>query len=84
MTIRFINPIDWMLRLAARVAHRRWNPRERIPDGIPGIRDVKNPCEFYSPASHRLALTQAAHGCQGDGHYLCRECRWHDRMSNAD
>lgn len=76
MVVRIINPIDWLLRVAVRIAHRRWNDSERIPDGIPGIRDVDNPCKCYSPSVALRILGQDAPGCQGDGHYLCRECRW--------
>lgn len=76
MTITLINPIDLLLRLASRVAHRRWNDPARIPDGVPGIRDIENPCHCYSPAARLHVLGANAMGCQGDGHYLCRECRW--------
>jgi hypothetical protein len=74
--IRIVNPIDAALRLALRIAHRRWNNRERIPDGVPGIRDIENPCKCYSPSERTPILGEDALGCQGDGHYLCRECRW--------
>lgn len=36
--------------------------------GMPGVRDTKNPCDMFSPGKPTNG------GCQGDGHYLCREC----------
>lgn len=76
MTFRIINPIDWLLRIAARIAVRRWNDPKRIPDGIPGIRDSQNPCRCYSPRTRLHVLAAPALGCNGDGHYLCDDCRW--------
>ena len=35
--------------------------------GMPGVRDTKNPCDMFSPGKPTNG------GCQGDGHYLCRE-----------
>lgn len=39
----------------------------RIPDGTPGIRDVDNVCEYFTPGD-------PCGDCEGDGHYLCLEC----------
>ena len=40
----------------------------RIPDGIPGIRDVDAVCTMYDPG-------EAAGDCETDGHHLCSTCR---------
>ena len=41
----------------------------RIPDGVPGIRDQNSPCEMFKPG------VPSEYGCcLGDGHYLCYEC----------
>lgn len=60
----------WLLRFA----YRRIKPiLDRVPNGVPCIRDIDNPCEGYSPTK---AMKEGAnwHRCQGDGHYLCKEC----------
>jgi hypothetical protein len=36
--------------------------------GMPGVRDTKNLCDMFRPGKPTNG------GCQGDGHYLCREC----------
>jgi len=36
--------------------------------GGPGVRDTNAPCDMFSPGKPTNG------GCQGDGHYLCREC----------
>jgi hypothetical protein len=43
--------------------------------GMPGVRDTKNPCDMFSPGKPTNG------GCQGDGHYLCRECGLFDERS---
>ncbi len=42
-----------------------------IPDGIPGIRDADAPCTDFQPG----ARDTSAGICNGDGHYLCKECQ---------
>lgn len=45
----------------------------RMPDGVPGIRDVDHPCSVFlplKPGEERDRFGQ----CMTDGHYLCREC----------
>lgn len=41
------------------------------PMGIPGRRDPNNRCDFYSPRSPQQGNWR---DCNGDGHYLCKEC----------
>ena len=56
----------------SRPKHRWWAPWSRRvarPDGLlPGVRDPDNPCDMFSPG------TPTEGDCQGDGHYLCRQC----------
>ncbi len=42
---------------------------ERLPDGLPGIRDIENPCDLFQPGEPHESAT-----CFTDGHYICREC----------
>lgn len=51
---------------------RSWVGIERMPDGMPGIRDVDAPCEDFTPGT--TAGTLAIGDCATDGHYLCDEC----------
>lgn len=54
-----------------RFAYRRLRePVTRLPDGVPGIRDVDAPCSAYSPRVRERYEAE----CRGDGHYLCAEC----------
>lgn len=39
-----------------------------IPDGTPGVRDEDALCQDFAPG------TPNGSACEGDGHYLCREC----------
>lgn len=41
-----------------------------VPVGLLGHRDPKARCEFYWPVKNPSYRGE----CQGDGHYLCREC----------
>lgn len=41
----------------------------RVPDGLPGIRDVDAPCDVFEPGK-----PQVGGDCWTDGHYLCLEC----------
>lgn len=41
----------------------------RVPDGTPGVRDPDAPCSDFDPGR------AGAGRCDGDGHYLCAECR---------
>jgi hypothetical protein len=43
-----------------------------IKYGVPGIRDVNNPCESYMPGNKESGFNN----CWGDGHYLCEQCRY--------
>ncbi len=51
---------------------------EGIPDqldGQIGIRDWDSPCSEFNSSPRQLGdFTE----CEGDGHYLCRKCKWLD------
>jgi hypothetical protein len=48
--------------------NKNWSENDdRVPDGLPGIRDQDSVCEKYLPGNPRGE-------CCGDGHYLCLEC----------
>ena len=67
----------------SRFAYRRIRASveyEDLPDGVPNVRDVLNPCFVYSP---RKREPQDWSDCQGDGHYLCRECALLSREHEA-
>jgi hypothetical protein len=64
-------------RAVALFAYRRWAvPNGRKPVGLPGNRDPENPCVVYEP---RPVEPGDFADCQGDGHYLCKECCHLDR-----
>jgi hypothetical protein len=44
--------------------------------GIIHIRDTKYPCEFFVPCDYGSGRGR----CDGDGHYMCRECEEHDEI----
>ena len=46
--------------------------------GGPGVRDTKAPCDMFSPGKPTNG------GCQGDGHYLCRECGLFDDRTDHE
>lgn len=77
------------LRNRILVAAIRWLYRrmrienDRMPTGVPTIRDPDARCEFYSPRG-RLAGSGGWIGCQGDGHYLCRECERFEPEEEGD
>ena len=58
----------WLLRFSYRKLQHEIT---KLPDGIPGIRDIEAKCTGYSP--RKLSFGEFAE-CEGDGHYLCREC----------
>lgn len=59
-------------RWAALFAWRRWSRAEgRRPVGVPGNRDPESPCPAYAPRRPRFGDFK---DCEGDGHYLCKEC----------
>jgi hypothetical protein len=43
----------------------------QVPDGVPSIRSMTDPCPGYAPRKRRLGDFQ---DCETDGHYLCQEC----------
>lgn len=74
-------PFSWLWRivywLAWRITLFAWRrfadatPKSRMPTGVPFNRDPKSPCSLYEPRDRQ----PGDYGdCEGDGHYLCREC----------
>lgn len=64
-------------RWIALFAYRRWATEgEPKPVGIPGNRDPESPCDVYAPRPRRW---NDFADCQGDGHFLCKECCHLDR-----
>lgn len=45
----------------------------KIPVGLPYMRDPDHPCEFYEPVKQKIEGFSAE--CYSDGHYLCKECK---------
>jgi hypothetical protein len=45
---------------------------DKLPVGIPGIRDPDNRCAGYTP--RKRLVSDAPADCESDGHYLCNEC----------
>lgn len=48
------------------------NEEGNLPDGIPGVRDQLHQCTGYAPRKRKPMIDHFE--CNGDGHYLCREC----------
>ena len=74
----------------ARFAYRRWcalMPPGKKPVGVPGNRDPKFPCDHYDPRPPGYREIGFGWECEGDGHYLCRECChwliWAEREDEA-
>jgi hypothetical protein len=63
----------WLLMFA----YRRLAKAVLKPEaGLPLMRDPDSPCNHYAPRDRQAGDW---HDCQGDGHYLCRQCchfRW--------
>lgn len=55
--------------------HRLMLVPGRLPDGIPGIRDVDRPCAGFT-LMNRGEQRGALSKCPSDGHYLCQECAY--------
>lgn len=55
--------------------YRGWQFQQHIT-GQRGIRDTEHPCEFFFPCAYDAGRGR----CQGDGHYMCRECEQHDTI----
>lgn len=45
---------------------------EKLPVGVPGMRDPDNKCAGYTPRKRLPGDAPADY--QSDGHYLCKEC----------
>ncbi len=52
-------------------AYRRAVIVTEVPDGVPTVRSMADPCPAYAPRKSRSGDWQ---NCETDGHYLCREC----------
>jgi len=46
---------------------------DQTPNGTPGVRDVRHPCPDYDPRDPELGDVEE---CEGDGHYLCKKCKF--------
>jgi hypothetical protein len=58
----------WLLRLSyTKIA----TASPELPDGVPGFRSKDAQCSGYSP---RKLKPGDFTDCEGDGHYLCKEC----------
>jgi hypothetical protein len=61
-------------RRVLRFAYNRLKQQHgRLPNGIPGIRDVDHPCSGYTPLKPGEERGPEAQ-CMSDGHYMCGEC----------
>uniref|UniRef100_A0A6M3J664 Uncharacterized protein n=1 Tax=viral metagenome TaxID=1070528 RepID=A0A6M3J664_9ZZZZ len=69
----------WLMRYAWRRA--RAANGNQIPDGVPGVRSVADPCDAYEPRNKRKGGWQGY--CGTDGHYLCAECYHKMEVDNA-
>lgn len=73
ITIKIPTAIDFW-HAVAKFAYRRYIRRSEDngvrPVGIPGNRDPQNPCTAFVPSR----ASGFRRDCEGDGHYLCREC----------
>jgi len=63
----------WLL--VCRYAYKKIVIPFGYPDGIPEIRDFKAKCIAYAPRQKRMNDWC----CQGDGHYLCKECAYYTK-----
>lgn len=45
---------------------------DKLPVGIPGMRDPDHKCAGYAPRKRMAG--DASNECESDGHYLCKEC----------
>lgn len=68
----------WLCRLAY---NKMKISVEKLPVGIPGMRDPDAKCAGYSPRQRLINDAQA--DCDTDGHYLCKECAFRNQNSNA-
>lgn len=58
----------WLMRFA----YRKIKSPIKMGVGVPGNRDPESPCKFYAP--RKRVQGDGPADCQGDGHYLCKEC----------
>lgn len=52
-----------------------------LPDGVPGVRSVSDPCDSYAPRAPQPADFR---DCMTDGHYLCRQCALRSPAADRD
>ena len=66
--------MQWFWLWLCRFAYRRLkasNPN--MPIGVPNNRDPESPCPAFDPRPTKMGDYR---DCEGDGHFLCKECRW--------
>ena len=69
-----IKGLFWLALL--RYAYKKTGiPEERMPVGIPGNRDPNARCDGFAPRNR----FGSDFTCDGDGHYLCKECAHHKK-----
>ena len=64
----------WLCRLSYK---RMKIAVDKLPVGIPGMRDPDHKCSGYSP--RKWMQGDANPDCESDGHYLCYECAFKNR-----
>lgn len=62
-----------------RFAYRKAKSKVKFGTGIPGNRDPENPCIGYSPRKRTDGDSEPE--CDGDGHYLCKECIFFNNLN---
>ena len=66
----------WLMRFA----YKRVKTPIVMGVGAPGNRDPENPCHWYAPRKRVPGDSKAE--CEGDGHYLCKECIFYEKTNN--
>ena len=68
----------WLCRFAYKMLDAEVkNSEGKLPDGVPGIRDVDHKCPAYAPRKRDYMKDHFK--CGGDGHYLCIGCAFFDK-----
>lgn len=68
-----------IIRAACRLTTWR-RDSDRMPTGIPTLRDPDARCAGFAPRRR----TGCDWDCRGDGHYLCSECAHHVTEETSD
>ena len=64
----------WLCRFAYKQMKK---PIDKLPVGIPSMRDPDDRCSGYTP--RKRLLGDAPADCLSNGHYLCGECAFFDK-----